>query len=823
MATPIHYCNAITIASDPRARNMDLIELKYAVRRLVGTPRFSLAVILTVAIAVAPMLVAFSIFEATYLRGLAAKSPDRLLRITSVRGESGQRGPVIRGLSYPDLVDLRRDLNPSLWRYIAAWKVRDLTVETRGGERTLRVAVVAGDYFRLASARFFQGTPNDEDPESIVVTRTVWEQLPSSGDGRSIGLLGERLRVSAVVDDPFRGIFGDEGIDAWVSIAALPRLERSPDLLSFREVEDLTTLIEGASEEDLAALASAVTNAGLAVRDLHDGARFDWHLATAPARPSVRALVRSPQGQVAVAPLLVMLCILLIAASNVANLFAIRGAVRSVALRLRLALGATRRRLILVESIEPALLAFIGLALGVWVGVFALRAIAGTAVLARLSLAPGATSIVAALLAAVVFVALSVASRGSSIMRLLESDVMHAGHGITSRGVSRLQRTLLVLQFTLALAFTSVAIQLAAAVRQLARVNVGFDTENLLVVTGATGATGRTPDQWRGDLSRVSDAVREIRDVRGVAASVAQFFGGYGAPGRPLSLAQGAGDGVDALWASMEVISPGYFTTIGLPVISGREFAEFDVGGGPSRVMINQELARRVSGGRNPVGMTLFESGTYPLEVVGVVPNIRATAAEQAEPVYYRSLTQSPLPTFVLYVRCARLNPALQTAVANAITAALPESRGRLQLQAAESQRQERDRPARAMLWLAITLAAISMTITGLGLFGVASYAAQTRTREFGMRAAIGAPPSRLAGLVLVDGVLWTGAAAALSVPFGYVGMRVASTLVVGARPIPIQAQLVVIGAYVLVVGLALAAPAWRAANVDPADALRST
>lgn len=802
---------------------MNPTELKYALRRLVGTPRFSIAVIVSVAIAVAPMLVAFSIFEATFLRGLSAKSPAQLLRITSVRGERGQRAPAVRGLSYPDLLDLRRDVSPALLRHLAAWKVRELTVETQVGPRAIRVAVVAGDYFRIASARFSKGAPDDEDPERAVVTRQIWDQLPASEGGRTLRLLGEALPVSGVVVEPFRGIFGDEGIDAWIPIAALPRLERSPDLLSFREVEDLTTVIEGTSEAALPTLAMAVNSVGAALQDLHDGSRFGWHLVTESARPSVRALVRSPQGQVALAPVLVMLCILLIAASNVANLFAIRGATRGVSLRLRLVLGATRRRLILVETIEPLLLVIVGLALGAWVGVITLSVISATPALARLALAPSATSMIAAGCAALVFLALTVGSRASSILRLNESSVIHAGQGITSHGVSRMQRTLLILQFTLALAFTSVAIQLAHAVRQLAHVDVGFDTERLLVVTGAIGATGRAPEQWHSDLDRVSAAVRALPEVRAVAASVAQFFGGFGTPGRPLSVAPGAGDGGDAVWAFMEVISPGYFTTIGLPVISGREFSDFDVRGGPTRVIINQELARRVASDRSPVGMTLYEFSNHPLEVIGVVPDIRATASELAEPAYYRSLTQSPLPGFVLYVRTAHLTPSSRSEVEDAIIGALPESRGRLQSQTAEAQRQERDLPARAMLWLSTALAVISMTITGLGLFGVASYAAQTRTREFGMRAAIGAPPSRLAALVIRDGVSWTGIAAALSIPFGYVGMRVASTLVVGARPIPIQAQLAVIVAYVLIVSVALATPAWRAATTDPADALRSS
>ncbi|MEP6781961.1 MAG: FtsX-like permease family protein [Gemmatimonadaceae bacterium] len=220
--------------------------------------------------------------------------------------------------------------------------------------------------------------------------------------------------------------------------------------------------------------------------------------------------------------------------------------------------------------------------------------------------------------------------------------------------------------------------------------------------------------------------------------------------------------------------------------------------------------------------MTLYELGTNPLEIVGVVPNVRATVGETIQPVYYRSITQSPIPYWVLYVRVASFSPAITSTITNAVVKELPESGGRLKVYAAEEQRAERDMPAIAIFWLATGLAAMAMLISGLGLYGVASHATQARRKEYGIRAAMGASPRQLATMVFGDGLGWTALAAAISLPFVWVGMRVTTALVVGARQIPLAATVALVAIYFVVVFLALQLPAHRAASVSPSNALRS-
>lgn len=798
------------------------LEFIRAIRRVIRAPRFALAVVASVGIAVGPMLISFSVFEAVFLRNMNAKTPERLVTLHSVRGERGQRAPVSRGLSFPDFEDLRTALPRDAWRYITAWKKRDVTAITGTGEQAIRIALVAGDYFRIADARFIHGYPTEDRETGIVVTRALQTRIGGESANASLTIQGERFEIGGVVDDDFHGLYANEGIDAWIPLSELPRLDRSANVLAYRELEDLSVVVESTADANVEAFAPLAAAVGRGLMEFHGGERFAWHVESSPARTSMRALLRTREGQVAAAPLLVMLCILLIAATNVANLFVIRGAARATELRLRLALGLTRPQLAVQEAFEPLILGVCGLAFGLWTGLIALPRLADLPALARLDLRSSPASVLAACAAAMIFVALAASMRALSIGRLHEAGIVHAGQGITGHGVSRMQRAFLVTQFTLALAFTCVAVQLAAAVRQQSAVDVGFDTGRLFVVNGAIGADGRTPDQWLSDLERVMRELRAVPEVVDVSASVAEFFGGYGMSRRPLSTTPGEDPVGGQTLAAMDVVSPGYFTALGLPLRAGREFGAMDRQGGPSRIVVNETLARRVGGGRDAIGMILYESGTYPLEIIGVVPDIRATASEETQPAYYRAFSQSPLPSFVLYVRAASASPALQSALPTAIARALPQSLGRLRVQTAESQRQARDLPAITMLWLSIALAVLAMSITGLGLFGIASYAAMARMREFGMRAALGASPRNLATIILGDGLAWTAAAAVLSMPFSWVGMRVATTLVVGARPIPLLTQSIVIALYVLVVCVSLSVPAYRAASVDPADALRS-
>ena len=799
------------------------LEIIRAVRRLRETPRFSLSVLASIAIAVGPILVAVSVFEAAVLRDMAAKAPSRLLAIQSIR--SGRRnGTITRGLSFPDYQDLRRSLPDGASRHITAWTTQDVSATLPGGDRSLRIAAVAGDYFAIANARFVRGHWPADDESGIVVTEALWRELNSDHATPELTIYDQRYRVTGVVSESFRGLYPNEGIDAWMPLSLLPRLTGDAGLLTYRDFDDLSVVAAIPANSDGQLLRTSVMALSAPLGGYHEDRRYGWHLGVAPAQPGTLDQLRTLEGQAALAPLVVLLCVLVIAATNVANLFVIRVAGRQREWHIRLALGAPRKSLLLDACIEPVLLGAVGLLLGLALGTVALQHLRAVPALQRFRLQSSVLSVNAGCGAAVLFAGVCALMPALRVWRLRATDIVHQGHGITAHGVSRLQRVYLAVQFTLALAFTCVAVQLASAVRQQSSVNVGFDTSRLLVVTGMRGAPGRSPQEWLNDYNRVALAVSSLPGVVRVSGSVAELFGGYGMSQRPLLTLPSASpaDTRDGIVASMDVVSPGYFATLGLPVRTGREFGSTDRRDQPTRILVNQTLARDIAGDRPPIGMTVYELGAYPLEVIGVVPDIRTTAAERVQPVYYRSLSQSPLPSFVLYVRVAATSSALTRAIIPAIVHELPQSGGRLRIYAAEAQRKERDLPAIAMFWLCTGLAIVALAVAGFGLYGVASHATIARMTEHAIRAALGASPRQLASVVIREGLNWTAVAAAVSLPAVWVAVRVATVFVVGMRPVPVITTVAIFGTYLAVVLGALTAPAIRAGSVSPAEALRS-
>lgn len=800
-------------------------EVARVLRRLRQSPRFSFAVIASVAFACGAILVAFGVFEAAFLREVAVKRDVRkLVAIRSMRRSARSGGVSVKGLSFPDYEDLRRVLPRSGWQEMTAWSIWDVTRETVHGDQPLRIAAIAGDYFRLSNAHFVHGYGFDEHQISVVITRALWRELAADGGTSDLTIYGQRYPVTGVVDDGFRGIDPNDGVDAWIPMSAIPHVEADPGLLTYHELENLVVLCETSGAARARALGPVVATVSERLQAFHSDDRSAWHLEISRVQPTFLDVLRTPAGQAALAPLVVLLCVLLIAATNVANLFVIRAAGRQREFQIRLSLGLSRQRLLRYECLEPAALGVIGLGIGVWIGTAALQYCSTLSIVSHLRLQTGIGPVLAATGAAVLFVGICALAPAVQLRGLREADIVHQGQGITAHGVSRLQRTYLILQFTFALAFACVAVQLASGVRQQSNVNVGFDTKNLVVVTGLHGDPNRPLSQEFDDYSRLAAAVGSLPSVVAVTGSVSEFFGGYRMPVRPMStipmnLELQPHQGFDA---AMDVVAPGYFAALGLPVRNGREFDAEDRIGMPTRIIVNQTFARRIARDRLPIGMTVYEFGRNPLEIIGVVPDIRATAADVVQPVYYRSLSQSPLPAFVMYVRVRTPSAALESAVAATTARVLPASGGRLQFHTAEYQRTQRDLPAVAMLWLSAGLAAIALIIAGLGLYGVASFATLARQREHGIRAAIGATPRHLATMVLTEGLEWTAIAAAASLPFVWVGARVAMALVAGVRTIPGLTAVTVGGFYFVVVLVALGLPARRASIVSPADALRS-
>lgn len=801
-----------------------MIETIIFFRRIRRAPLYTISFILSALLIVAPTVVSVSIFSAIFLRAPSVQKPDRSVVIQTARRVANSSQSGVRGVSFPDFLDIRTALKPTALRFIAAWKIRELQLSINDIERSARVAIVAGDYFEMAQAHLIHGSYPSSGESAVVVSSRLAAELSASSEPQAITLAGVRFSIIGVLQDGFQGIDVRDGAEAWIPISALPAIDRAPELLSIRELEDLAVIGEMSTEDEEPFLVSAVASVSSELETQHESARQGWKLIAHPARQSIREVLHARAGLWGIAPLIVTLCVLLVGAANLANLAGTRSIGREQEMRVRLALGVPKWRLLISECAEPLILSVIGGLGGFAVGIYILRRISTITLVSPLGLQLDTASVIGPLLSILVFSVLCTIVPVQRVWGLSESEVIRQGAGLTIHGASRLQRFHLFLQVAIALSFTGVALQLALAVYQQSKVDVGFDLENLLVVTGIAGPARRSPAEWSLDRERVVSAVTQVPGVMAVAASVSEFFGGYGMPKRSVSLVPSRREASDMVDASMDVITPGYFAALGLTVLDGREFDQAKIlhSGGTQPVIVNSSMAKLLMPAGGVVGRLIYESGEYPMEVIGVVPDILSTAAESANPTYYRSLTESPLPSFVLYVRVSLPSVQTTSSVSRAVLSFLPASEGRLKIQTAAKQREMRDASAILVLRLILALSGITLIVTCLGLYSVTSSIMGARRKEFAILSALGASPLRLALMVFGDGFRWTIAAMLASIPSVWVGARVASSLVLGVRPIPIAVAIALLVIYCFIVCLSLILPALRSASEEPALAIRT-
>lgn len=226
-------------------------EVRRALRRLRQAPRFSLAVVASIAIAIGPIVVASSVFEAAFLRDMAVKDSRDLLSIRSAHKGIGAAQIVSQGLSYPDYQDFQATLPKDSWRYMTAWKVEDVSRSGMTGDQPLRIATVSGDYFHIANARFTQGYAPSDQEIGVVVTPALWRELSAGRATAALTIYNQQFQVVGVVDESFHGLYANEGINAWIPLSALPRLEGNLNVLSYWEQQDLSVVVQTAKESKI--------------------------------------------------------------------------------------------------------------------------------------------------------------------------------------------------------------------------------------------------------------------------------------------------------------------------------------------------------------------------------------------------------------------------------------------------------------------------------------------------------------------------------------------------------------------------------------------
>jgi putative ABC transport system permease protein len=806
-----------------------LTDLKYALRMLINAPVFAVIAILTLALGIGANSAIFSVIDTVLLRPLPFKNPDEITMVWArYANDTGFHGNVH---SFPDYVDLR-DQSQS-FSSLAAYTRTAATLAQADDAQALEGVAITPEIFDvlgvppLLGRGFTQEEAKEEGARVVVLTYPLWKKA-FGGDpkilGQQITLSGRSHSVIGVMPPDWKFPVEDEHIDYVAPLQYLTAAtlnNRGAHFLSV--VGRLKPGVEkNQAEAELSTIAGRLSKqypdtnlnfTGIAVVTLHSDIVGD-------VRPALIVLL----GAVAL--------VLLIACANVANLLLARAASRSREIAIRTALGASRSRIIRQLLCESLLLALMGgmagLLLASW-GVDLLGA-AGQQGLPHLgkikvNFAVGAFTFALAIASTIIFgliPALQVSR--ASVNESLQQGAKGSTGGLHT---NRLRAFLVVSQVSLSLLLLAGAGLLIKSFFNLRATNPGFDPQRLMTLQ-ITLPRVRYPELDR--QIRTHDAIMEkISAIPGVESAGAvnplplngnmtnlSFMVSGAAP-----LPRGNHPG-----ASYLIVKPDYFQAMKIPLLQGRAFNRTDTKDSPLVVMINEAFVRKHFSDRNPIGQqVMIDRGpdkAPPCEVVGVVGNSRHDSlAAPPGPEMYVPFSQDPVRSLDVVLRVAStnligLNSELKRAVhevdKDLFIPKLEPMTTFLSTQLAQ--------PRFNMMLLAV-FAGVALILAAIGIYGVIAYSVTQRTREIGIRMALGAQRTQMLGMVLRQSMLLVVIGIVIGFLVALAATRVMATLLYGVSANDLSIYAVVIALLSGAAFLASYVPARRAMKVDPMVALR--
>jgi putative ABC transport system permease protein len=793
-------------------------DLRYGARLLRRSPAFSIVAVLTLALGIGANTAIFTVVNAVLLRPLPFPEPDRLVRIWESSPQGFDR----------NVVDPYNFLN---WRerthsFQQMAAIDGWTLSITGGGEPLAVHGMRAspEFFSILEVAPFMGrgfVPEEGIPghdHSVILSYAFWRSH-YGGDrgilGRKIVMNGEPSSVVGILPPDFR--FPGWKADLYVPLA----LDRAEARKGGRWLSTIARLKPGVSlaqaQQDMAAVAKQLS----AERPDMDK---DWSAAVVPFLEDLTENIRLP--------LLVLLAsvglVLLIACANVANLLLMRATGRLREIALRAALGAGRRRILQQLLSESLLLALAGWAGGLAVGYWGLQGL--LALIPQSVPLPRMESI--HLDSGVFLFALSISLATAILFGLVPAiqasrpqlqSALQQGSQRTGVGGNRVfRRAFVVAEIALALLLLVGAGLLMRSFARLTSVNPGFSTEHLLTMEMFTSPAKYEDNRKRSQyVERVLDEVRSVPGVQ--AAGSIHFLPLTGdVSGSCWAPAPGPEPNTSSPSSDFLVTGPGYFRTIGTPMLSGRDFGPQDRFGTPTVLVVNHAFAARFLAGQNPIGKKLNVCWTVPnpVEIVGVVADARQTDLKVApQPTIFLANAQGPMYFARLVVRTGADPHQLARAVQAAIHRVDPDQ-AISNVETMDDIFSDSVARPRFQLVLLLVFAGIAVLLATIGVYGVVSYSVTQRTQEIGIRVALGARSMDVSGMVLREGLLLGGLGVALGLAAAVAATRLLSSLLFQVTPTDPVTLGAVAGLLLAVTLAATLLPARRATKVDPMVAL---
>jgi predicted permease len=803
-------------------------DVRHALRLFWDQPSFTAAAVLTLALGLGVNIAVFSVFRAALSASLAVQRPNQLMRIVTWTPDGGNHFD----FSYPLYRDLRD--RAEAFTGVSAYTATHVGVAAGAVSERVIGEFVTANYFSVLGVDLSAGpgfTADDERGTSgplVIISDRLRRSVFTSGAtpiGNALLVNGHAATVVGVAPATFTGFVRGQRADVWLTVNQYWSLvEERANALEKRNLSWLSLV--GRLQQDLrpevaqdrltAALRPAVSATEVA----------NWSVRLIPATSGDISLVEDLDRPLRLL-MIVVGFILVIAAANVANLLLTRAYGRQHEMATRIALGASRWRIIRQLLVEGGVLStaggVLGLLLGVWTAtLFDIRTTGGAAPLA-LSIEPDITVLAfTALASAVAAVAIGVVPAIGSSRPDLLVVIKAAGEATGSRiGKRRLRTSLTVVQVALALVLVIGAGLFLRSLERLRAVDPALVTDR--VIAGRLDLTLRGYSEERG-RQFYEEALDSARSLPGVQAATLTSVLPATPGGTRENLGAGQTDPRVDVPVEFDIVmtAPGYFATIGVPLVRGRDFSAGDSASAPAVAIVNEAMKRMFWRDADPAGHT-FKAGSESFLIVGVARDTKyRSLREPSRMTMYVPLAQSYRSEMDLVVRSA-LPP---DQIVDALRAKLRSLDSALPLYNVRTLAEHVERSLyldRLRAQLIGVLAGLALALAGIGIYAVLSYSIAERTREVGVRLALGAQPADVVRMLVVASarVAFVGIGCGLLLASWMTQLIAAQLFGLSAIDIPTIA-----GACFLLLVVAMAAtlvPARRATRVDPVVALRRT
>ena len=810
---------------------MDVRDALRAVRR---SPGFAAIAVAILAVGIGANALMFTAVDALLLRAPAIADPGRVVSLYA--GTTAAPESVVSYLNYASVRE------SGVLADVAAFSGVAIAFDDGRQTDLIPAAIVTGNYFSLLGVvpavgrAFLPEEDRTGDPVRVAVVSHAFWQARLGGDpsavGREIRVNGRPYAVVGVAPAAFRGLDPGMAPSAWFPLAlqqeirppsaALRRRLGSLDLLGARGSGWLSMVgrLHPASTRDQ--VASGLATLAERMRQFPENDRA-FHLSAArlgEGRESLRTEARPLVRLLSAAALLV----LLIVCANVAGLFLARDAARRRELAVRASLGATAWRLVRQSLTESILLGIAGGAGGVLVANWGIPGLYALGIPESVDLRLSGVVVV---LTFGVGLAAGAATGIATILRMLRRDPAHALREegttvMTGRQTARLRSGLVVVQVSVSLVLLVGAGLSLRTLQNAYAVDPGYDVEGVLLADVNLDVSGYGAAAGAEVSRRVLDRAATVPGVRSIAAARAAVLSGVNrsvvvsTDGQPISE-------TNRLIARVNVVSDGYFETLGIPRLRGRDFAAVDTPTAPRVAVVTRALADRLWPQADPIGRTLM-TGTGPLEVVGVVADNVYVSVTEADPppFFYLPLSQNYEALFTLHVRTSAADamPALA-----GIRTAIREIDPRVVVTRPRTLENEFRRSIDDRRLVAVMVGlfgGLALLLTAMGLYGLMAFAVGQRTREIGVRMAFGASRSSVVAMVLRQGVWLVVVGTTVGVALAIALSRFIRSQLFGVAPTDPFAFAAAIAILLVVAAVGCLIPARRAARVDPLVALRA-